>query len=386
MSIHIHVWSNTPRHIVILISWIITTSICWTYVDKTPIILTSSTAPNQQHAPQRSWQQFAEKEMIKYNFTEQQQHPNNSSSFLFVHIGKTAGSTVRMTLANNCLTFANKHRARKCKSFFTNQVPTTEQTILSKRTIAFTHVNYLRPPQIDMNNIDYYIVPLRSPIDRFVSAFYMHTPRNGEGCNNTYAKDINGEESDAFFCNCYAYVGDLMNDLNNTTEGVAYYQSPIVHLEKNRITTTCNEIGNKVFSNNPPSWTGHMATYNYNFYNNWMANQQNKELHTKKQIIVIRKEHLWDDLQNLEYILGGNATINSNIYKSTTHGSDKYKYNMPLTRNEMQLLCCHIIDEMELYVGYLLRAYNVGAEQRRESLRALDQQCNRDICLQKERG
>ena len=44
-----------------------------------------------------------------------------------------------------------------------------------------------------------------------------------------------------------------------------------------------------------------------------MANQQNEELHTKKQIIVIRREHLWDDLQNLEYILGGNATINSNI-------------------------------------------------------------------------
>ena len=196
----------------------------------------------------------------------------------------------------------------------------------------------------------------------------MHTPRNnGEGCNNTYAKDMSGEESDAFFCNCYAYVGDLINDLNNTTEGVASYQSPIVHLEKNRITTTCNEIGTKVFSINPPSWTGHMTSFNYNFYNNWMANQQNKELHTKKQIIVIRREHLWDDLQNLEYILGGNATINSNVYKSTTHGSDRYKY----------------IDEMELYVGYLLRAYNLDAKQRKESLRALDQQCSRDVCLQK---
>ena len=184
MSIHIHVWSYTPRYLVILISWIITTSICWTCLYKTPIITISSTASIQQHdAPQRSWQQFAEEEMIKYNFTEQQQqqHPNNSSSFLFVHIGKTAGSTVRMTLANNCLTFANKHRARECKSFFTNQVPTIEQSILSKRTIAFTHVNYLRPPQIDMNNIDYYVVPLRSPIDRLVSAFYMHTPRNGQG-------------------------------------------------------------------------------------------------------------------------------------------------------------------------------------------------------------
>ena len=321
--------------------------------------------------------------MNNYNFSsleEQRQHPNSSSSFLFVHIGKTAGSSIRGTLANDCLYLGNKRRANTCKSFFT-KLPVHEETILSKRTVAFKHVNYLRPQGIDINSIDYYLIPLRSPIDRFVSAFYMHTPRNGRGCDN-YAKDVEGEEVDVFFYKCYTFAGNLINDLKNTTSAAAYYQSPIVRMEKNRITTTCNELGHKVFSSNPPSWTGHMSTFNINFYNNWMANQHNKELH-KKQIIAIRREHLWQDLQNIEYKLGGNATINSDVYKSTTHGSERYQYTLPLTIDEKQILCCYIIDEIELYIGFLLRAYNLDTEQRKESLQALDQQCNRDLCIQK---
>ena len=117
-----------------------------------------------------------------------------------------------------------------------------------------------------------------------------------------------------------------------------------------------------------------MAAYNYQFYNNFLSK------YPTKPIFAVRTEHLWNDLQQLEYILGGNATVNSNLYESTTHGSEKYRYKKELTVEETQILCCLIIEEVEIYVKLIQRAINLNDVQRNESLHALNERCDRDLC------
>jgi hypothetical protein len=48
--------------------------------------------------------------------------------------------------------------------------------------------------------------------------------------------------------------------------------------------------------------------------------------------MVVRTEHLWEDLQGIESILGG-GTINKEDYKDQTHGSEQaLKGSRPVER------------------------------------------------------
>ena len=96
--------------------------------------------------------------------------------------------------------------------------------------------------------------------------------------------------------------------------------------------------------------------------------------------MVVRTEHLWEDLSGIEHLLGGNASVRPHIYPAVTHGSEKFQLKANLSSSAAQDLCCAVEEEVKIYVDLLNQAVNLNNAQRKESILHLKRYCNITLC------
>jgi hypothetical protein len=123
-------------------------------------------------------------------------------------------------------------------------------------------------------------------------------------------------------------------------------------------------------------YLGHISL-NYGFYYRRTISK-----HPHKAMVVLRTEHLMEDLQDLEYKLGGTVPIlgESTGHKSTDYGT-KVVYKKKVTHpHQLQVLCCAISSEAKIYMELLETAINLSDQQKKESIETFRSRCNLDLC------
>lgn len=133
-------------------------------------------------------------------------------------------------------------------------------------------------------------------MDRLVSAFYFHHPENNHGGCRAANTKTNGVLW-SLWCSCFDHVEELILELEEKNE-----ESKIVFPYTASPTPdhnfTCQEMARLAVTEHSPRW-GHM-TMNYRYYY-----QRTLAKFPHKDVVALRTEHLWDDLQLLEYWMGG---------------------------------------------------------------------------------
>mmetsp|Transcript_35066 Transcript_35066/g.40571 ORF Transcript_35066/g.40571 Transcript_35066/m.40571 type:complete len:255 (+) Transcript_35066:169-933(+) len=251
--------------------------------------------------------------------------------------------------------------------------------IISNHTIGYIH-DRLWNPKDSMRRSSAFLWAIRDPFDRIASAFYMQHPENSN--NNCKRMELRKDTGFLFlfYCQCFLHVDNFVSSLQQNASEI---------LQVNKITNetfACSQLakviinpqGKSIIDHKPCSRYGHIAMNYGHFYH------QTSAKFPRKDIVSIRTEYLWDDLQHLEHLLGGNATVTKDTQFTETHGSEHFRLKRELTDPSLlQVLCCAIEQEVKLYSELLKRAINIKEWQKRESLEALSKRCNLDMCNNK---
>jgi len=109
--------------------------------------------------------------------------------------------------------------------------------------------------------------------------------------------------------------------------------------------------------------------YNYAYY----------ALHTfwkypDKEVFVIRTEHEWDDMVNLDKQIGGSGNYSAEWNRKESHGSEKY-HKQDLTTTAYHKLCCVLENELEIYLDIVKRAENLSDQDKSQAEEDLRQKC-----------
>ena len=336
--------------------------------------------------------------------------------------------------------------------------PTTEMVISNDRVVGFLHMNYLtywwnanddgesedrkrdkniqdeisgiidsgkaysqdpavfrNPPVSErkddgMTKSTAFLVPIRDPIDRLVSAFNYQHPNNGKrnkNCDEYNLKRYTEWVTHSFYCECFDSVNDLVNIFlqdDDSYKQVAQFSNPNekisclkladdIVMGKSHYKPTSDDQPNDssrpglevyqqfdldlIRKRKKLSVIGHI-TMNYGYYYRRAFLK-----YPEKDIVAIRTDHMWEDLQRLEYLLGGTALVQGEAtgHVTVSHGSHKYVASEKITDpNQLQGMCCVILSEAKIYMELIERAINLSEEQKKESITAFQKRCNIELC------
>ena len=206
-----------------------------------------------------------------------------------------------------------------------------------------------------LNNTNVFLYTIRDPIDRIVSAFYYHKNEFA-----TLSKKIDGfTKGKEFHINCFpGDIGDMINALRYSGNETSI--------------TKCKRLAEQVMKGQNSAGVSHFK-YNYQYYQNYTLGKQ-----PNHSIAVIRMENMWDDVIKLDRMLGGAGNDVKGIGTQHTHGSERYSSssNKTLSFANTLYLCCLMYKEIDVYQTLVLRASNLNATQKEETLSKLLDHCH----------
>jgi hypothetical protein len=281
-----------------------------------------------------------------------------NQTFVFVHVGKTGGETIKWRLRVICNLRASKRKKAQCYEQFAQ-----EESQLSKQTIGYMHCNALRP-RLSIFNATSFLVSIRDPVDRVVSWFqYMH-PSNCLPDRPSAACNLKKEDSieswgHSFFHVCFNQVDDVIRSLQVPTSVNG---------------TDCSALALDAVRGHGPEGPSNHLFFNYHFYAN-----RSIIPHANKDVMVIRQEMIWEDLRRIEGLLGGNHRRPFETDGPiVTHGSELFPYKAKLSNTLIPNLCCAIENEITVYVDLIRRALNMAREEKVFSTNKLFRKCAAD--------
>ena len=307
---------------------------------------------------------------------------SNRTIFL-VHVGKTGGETVRQTLKITCRFRKNDIRRQECWEALQQQLNQSE-TALSLYTIGTIHCN-VALPQGAMQQASTFLWTLRNPLDRVVSWYRYTNPANcGDGyyataCLVDRAIAAGRNKWANKFFSCFPTLQDFglafrRPSLRSTALVPSSSNDSRTSQVVNCTQVALNTIGGLVSSSN------HMY-YNHKFY--W---EQTVANYPDKEIMVIRTEHLWQDLHRIESLLVQGSPEHvvlpmhrSMTFKNVTHGSDQQVHRGTMSDLARQSLCSAMREELVIYEKLILAATNLNHMDKLHSLRIVNQHCGLEI-------
>eukprot|EP00531_Pseudo-nitzschia_arenysensis_P010848 CAMPEP_0116139552 /NCGR_PEP_ID=MMETSP0329-20121206/13373_1 /TAXON_ID=697910 /ORGANISM="Pseudo-nitzschia arenysensis, Strain B593" /LENGTH=435 /DNA_ID=CAMNT_0003634603 /DNA_START=15 /DNA_END=1322 /DNA_ORIENTATION=- len=289
----------------------------------------------------------------------------------------------------------------------------TISAILAAGKGSHSNITLIRnPPNIKvkeygMTTSTAFLLPIRDPIDRLVSAFNYHHPSNHhtqyECKSDLRPPKISSWGLQAFYCDCFNTINDLV-DVFAKNSGPPKKVPGYKHSKEEEV--TCREVAERLLRGKShykldtddktnesqfredqlvdldiikkTAYTVGHVTMNYGYYYRLTLQK-----YPQKDIVAIRTDHMWEDLQQLEYNLGGSALIQGNTtgHAEIAHGSHAYPVSDKIKDSRgLQIICCAISSEAKIYIELIERAINLSAEQKQESLNAFQERCNLELC------
>lgn len=271
----------------------------------------------------------------------------------FVHVGKSAGSTLSCYLG-----FLHG----RCQSYFDSDSHSFVPKIKKAPGLlpdAVTHMIHVSYNDCTRQEFDYYMYVVRDPLSRLKSWFtYEHPMDIPEGPKFKYWSDVQKLYIDCAFdtLNQLGEIG-LADNSENDKSDLTICQ------RRARYAVTGRE---KYYFHN---------YYNYGYYQNQVERYHND---SSSKILVIRSEHLETDWNSIEMdILHGevNGSFSSLSSFKHTNSSPKRPQDLVLSDVARQRICRYLCDEIQVYKGLLQSALNLKPSEVEISMRELEFQC-----------
>jgi hypothetical protein len=135
----------------------------------------------------------------------------------------------------------------------------------------------------------------------------------------------------------------------------------MVETLQNRV-VECSKIGVDALLGRIGSCGDHFE-FNYEHY--WKYSVGQRPDHA---IAVVRMEHMWDDIIQLDQLFGGTGNFGTYQEVKITHRSEKNAVflSTDISDTNTIFLCCLIAREIEIYQQLILKAWNLDAIQKRK--------------------
>jgi hypothetical protein len=294
---------------------------------------------------------------------------NMSRNILFVHVGKAGGETIKSILSAGCLSRANPRRKEMCLS----KLPSST---ISDTIQSYFHCQSMPPGAANYSTS--YLYNLRHPLDRAVSWYRYVSPKNcrvyreqSPSCRTAAVISENPHHGWAaeFFGRCFPTVEDWAQALATPTPPTTATTASSLPMDASDSSssnhTDCSELAwasitGKIDADEHPQ-AAHMV-YNFQYYRDKTIAR-----FPSKEVLVVRMEELWQDLGDLDRLLGGDGTFGHLHGSSITHGSQHHKYHRSVSESSATLLCCALQDEMRIFRDLMNRATNLDKETKLES-------------------
>jgi hypothetical protein len=276
----------------------------------------------------------------------------------FVHIGKTGGSTISKRLRNGCASFL----AHPCYI-----VP--DETIASRLIHSYYHV--MDFGLLPKSHHDFYMLSLRDPFDRLISAFSYEHILNRRATNNTQSLTRFQIEvlDDAYLCfpTLESFAAFLL-------QGDPYdfhypYKYNIVE------PSSCRDFALAVFHGRVRLF--HHLYFNYQHIKSLLPVWDEGEVHAPT-ILVTRLESLWEDWTSVNRYLGQTDAVMI-PHDESARERDMSQLDLPVTKDlsekGRQAICYALQLEYDAYFWLVSRAKNLGKKDLAETLVRARQRC-----------
>jgi hypothetical protein len=284
----------------------------------------------------------------------------------FVHVGKAGGATIYREL-NMAKTFkelgpnlVRKKKALNCrikkrklnqddKECYQRLPGETKLGALLMGRIHVTGEKYTKKQRHWMwKNADLFIFCVRDPINRIMSAYNYHKLHHP-------GQPVQGR----FYKNCFPDGLDAMVDF------VVKYRGT------DEAKLACQKRGLQALKGNEMDSMGPHFMWGYRRYWQTLAMDE----HPERTMAVIRTEFLWEDMAQLDIAVGGTGKDFLREGYAVEHVSHK-KRKSDLSPTNTKYLCCILHFDMDAYQTMILKAANLDATQKRETLESLLSHCD----------
>ena len=320
----------------------------------------------------------------------------HNRSIILIHVGKAGGSSLRTNsfLRPGCLPLlkkgretisSDKERMEWDNCFLLYNKGQKISMFTEKRVFHMFDKN-----ATEMKHATTFLVTLRNPVDRLISAFRFSHPANclrsedypGErvppnrGCaiKNNDAKwgqpDQNKTGNNAYilFLKCYpsAAMEDLAQDVmkpwrTHVNDTAAFHG--MTEAEQ----SMCRDMAQDLLVGKLRLLVPHMR-YNYDYY----ATHSIRKF-PRKEYFGIRTENEWEDFVMVDRMIGGSG-LYEKMHKPRTHGSQYYQPS-PLSKEAYQKLCCVMRDEFQVYFEFFDAAKNLNENDKEEKEQTIRDRC-----------
>lgn len=270
---------------------------------------------------------------------------NETRNVILIEPDMIATETIfKFSFHAGCFTMRNRETRNNCN----NNAPYTKLDSILK------NVNVLYHPRFGATrDATTLFLNLRHPVDRLITWYNYSHPDNCSnqslGCltKRKIEKDPGGWEFH-FFRRCFSSLDKLIGTYKKDyTEGYT----------DNNFNSTCTYLADKLVSGerDENEIAIHMAANLRHYHTNTLA------MYPFKETWVVRTDHVYEDLNALEVLLGGEDSQygGSEFFSSITKYVDKYLVKQPVQPDVAKLLCCVLIDDLVVYNDVLNRAENL---------------------------
>ena len=310
---------------------------------------------------------------------------------LYVHVGKTGGTTLDKVLRSNCemyRLYGEHNTARKCLSAL--ERGGGGESYLSNITAYTLHTRGSENVESVMreNNITSFLWTLRNPISRFVSAFNMRHPNNSRAMapsRNKLRREYRTRVRSEFYSECFPTVEHLATIM---AEKKKKFIQTVTHVslqsyQGDEIPTKemdCFDLGVSALRGNGLELINEHILYNYRRYASFTV-----DVYPNVEILAIRTEHLWHDTKTLNQLLLKRGEEQTSLADSRrgmpqvehtfSYGSEQFEVKSDLTAWGKAILCCFLSEEIVVFVNLTLQASNLCASEKEKYLEQIWGDC-----------
>jgi hypothetical protein len=279
---------------------------------------------------------------------------NLNLTLVYVRVGKTGGNTLNSVLRSNCRWYTESGKRTKCLRALDDDAD-SEESAVSKVTKATTHVRKRKSFKTWIKESNGFLITVRNPVGRVVSAFNMEHPRNTvrkvENLNKVH------KNFQIFYLECFPTVEHLAQKL------FAYSQK---HDEEDK---ECYDRGSKILRGQGNPFVASHLKANYGHYAKYTFGK-----YPDRSVLVARTEHLWDDMKVIDQSLGGSGVFLA-AGSVATHGSEKYVVSDGLSQFGKEVVCCYIASDISIYENLVRRAVNLSPSEKEETMAQVYNDC-----------
>jgi hypothetical protein len=269
----------------------------------------------------------------------------------FLHLGKTGGSTLTRMLRHGCHSWV----AKPCSG----RIPKNESYISQLTT-------YYHTPdfeKLNKTNYSFYIISLRDPLDRTLSAFTFMHPANQRARGQR--RMFRGSRE--FFEPCFPDLDTFVEAIDSTIE------------DKDTVIdqSNCTHLATGALHNRFERLAGHF--YFDTKYVERLLPAHYWEIDTDIRIMVVRTEYLWRDWTTANQLLGQDvvATFPDIAVRNftTSQNGGVFPVSKKLSATNQKLLCAALLPDYQAYLKLVAVAANLSPRKKSESLERAQQNC-----------